>query len=85
MPKKVGTDEECLTFEDLTVGQKFISKPLAGDNAGHGGYAGVHYIMMKIEPMPYAAKFPQPPANTVILHRGLLSHSPNGMLVIPVE
>lgn len=86
MPVHVGTEEECLTFGDLERGQKFIAKPLPGDNSGHGGYAGVHYIFMKTESMPYPDQgISRPPANTVDLKRGYLSHTPDSMLVIPVE
>ncbi len=85
MPKYIGTTRECLTFGDLKVGQKFICKPLPGDNTGHGGYAGIHFIQVKTEPMKYNSTHPRPPANTLVLKFGTLSHSPNGMIVIPIE
>ena len=54
---------ECfdpLTFGELKVGQKFICLPLPGDNSGHGGFRGAHYIFTKtheviteIEGIPY--------------------------------
>jgi len=41
-------DNEKLTFGELLIGDKFISVPVPGDNAGHGGYKGAHYLFMKI-------------------------------------
>src|SRR3989344_4474225 len=38
---------EPLTFGELKVGQKFIALPLPGDNHGHGGFKGAHYIFTK--------------------------------------
>jgi len=37
-----------LTFGDLKEGQKFISFPVDGDNSGHGGYKGDHWICLKL-------------------------------------
>lgn len=37
-----------MTFGELKVGDKFISMPMPGDNAGHGGFRGPHYIYEKI-------------------------------------
>ena len=39
--------ENKLTFGELKLGDRFISFPLDGDNSGHGGYKGDHYIFQK--------------------------------------
>lgn len=39
---------EPLTFGDLNQGDKFIPLPLPGDNSGHGGFMGSHYMFVKI-------------------------------------
>jgi len=44
MSKKL---EGKLTFGDLEKGEFFISFPVDGDNDGHGGYLGAHYIFQK--------------------------------------
>lgn len=38
---------ETMTFGELKVGQKFIWLPEPGDNSGHGGLRGKHYIFTK--------------------------------------
>ena len=43
------THFESLTFADLNAGDEFIGMPVPGDNEGHGGFKGVHYIFVKIE------------------------------------
>jgi len=37
-----------LTFADLDAGDKFITFPDDGDNAGHGGYLWGAYLFLKI-------------------------------------
>lgn len=37
-----------LTFGDLAIGDRFIGFPLPGDDSGHGGYKGTHWIYQKI-------------------------------------
>ena len=39
---------ETLSFEELKVGDRFISIPLPGDNDGHGGFRGAHHVFIKI-------------------------------------
>ena len=39
---------ETLQFKDLKPGEKFIAFPFPGDNSGHGGFNGEHYIFKKI-------------------------------------
>lgn len=41
-----------LTFENLKVGDKFISMPLPGDDSGHGGFKRGAYIFEKIKGRP---------------------------------
>lgn len=36
-----------LTFEELEVGDHFISFPSDGDDKGHGGYRGAHRLFIK--------------------------------------
>lgn len=40
--------KDKLTFKDLDIGDKFIAMPVAGDNRGHGGFKGAHYLFMKV-------------------------------------
>ena len=40
---------DTLTFEDILVGERFIVFPTAGDDAGHGGYKGVHWLFVKTD------------------------------------
>ncbi len=39
---------EPMTFGELKVGERFICMPVPGDNHGHGGFRGVHWIFIKI-------------------------------------
>ena len=41
-------ENETLTFGELPIGQKFIVLPQPGDNNGHGGLKGIHYIFKKM-------------------------------------
>lgn len=36
-----------LTFGELELSDKFIVFPIAGDDSGHGGFKGGHYIFYK--------------------------------------
>lgn len=40
---------EYLTFGELEAGQKFICLPEPGDNNGHGGLKGAHFIFTKTD------------------------------------
>ena len=40
---------KILTFGDLNVGDRYVSLPVPGDNGGHGGFRGTHYLFEKIE------------------------------------
>jgi hypothetical protein len=42
-----------MTFGELKIGDKFIAKPCDGDNDGHGGYDGPHYIFEKSTPLAF--------------------------------
>lgn len=44
---------ETLRFGDLEIGQQFICLPQPGDNRGHGGFRGVHYIFTKTRTRVY--------------------------------
>ena len=41
-----------MKFKDLKENDWFISKPISGDNKGHGGFKGKHYIYVKIKDTP---------------------------------
>jgi len=41
-------ENDKLTVGDLSVGDKFIVFPEPGDNEGHGGYKGTHWIFQKV-------------------------------------
>jgi hypothetical protein len=84
--------DECfepLTFGELKVGQKFVSFPLPGDNHGHGGFRGAHFVFTKTHDdvaeaapgMPYGIPHGQAHKEG----RGVLSDFPHSMLVILVE
>ena len=45
-----------MTFAELEIGAKFICMPLAGDDHGHGGYRGEHYIFVKTAQATRAGK-----------------------------
>lgn len=40
---------KALTFKDLKVGDKYIAFPRPGDNHGHGGYLGNHFVFEKTD------------------------------------
>ncbi|MAF34520.1 hypothetical protein CMO91_01615 [Candidatus Woesearchaeota archaeon] len=73
---------ETTKFGRLAPGEQFISLPTPGDNDGHGGFKGVHNLMMKTTisgasgPNPY---------NYVATTTGLLGHNPDSMDVIVVR
>lgn len=84
--------DECfepLTFGELEIGQKFICLPLPGDNHGHGGFKGAHYIFTKTHGvvgeaapgLPYGV----PHGRAMNDHRKIPSDFPNSMFVIRVE
>lgn len=84
--------DECfepLTFGELKVGQTFISLPLPGDNSGHGGFRGAHYIFSKTRQKvteaapgsPYAV----PHGRAINDTTGVSSDYPDSMFVILVE
>lgn len=72
---------EKLTFEDLKIGDRFIAFPLPGDNSGHGGYKGAHWIFMKIEIVGELS----PRYRSVRLCTGSLLKMDDSMPVIKVE
>jgi hypothetical protein len=39
-----------LTFADLDEGDVYLSFPLPGDDAGHGGFRGTNYLFKKLTP-----------------------------------
>src|SRR5262245_5793338 len=48
-----------LTFGELLVDQKFICLPTPGDNDGHGGFRGVHFVLTKTEHLVKGSKTPR--------------------------
>jgi len=81
---------EPLTFRDLQVGQKFICFPEPGDNNGHGGLKGAHFLYEKIlHRIPpekgVAAYHPNcPHGRSKRLLDGVVNDIPLSMLVIIV-
>jgi len=66
--------KEKLTFGDLKEGDKFIGFPLEGDNDGHGGFKGTHWIFEKIDTCKGKS-----------LKSETISTYPDGMHVIKVD
>ncbi|KKR45840.1 MAG: hypothetical protein UU22_C0023G0004 [Parcubacteria group bacterium GW2011_GWA2_40_8] len=77
---------EKLTFGDLKIGDTFIAFPLPGDNSGHGGYKGAHWIFMKLATVTQSvAVMASVDRNSIRLLDGVLSNMPDSMPVIKVE
>jgi len=74
--KNVDTEAK-LTFGELKVGDRFIAFPLPGDNKGHGGYKGIHYICQKKQKLILL--------NYVTLCSGVEGHMPENAPVIKVR
>lgn len=83
---------EPLTFGELETGKKFICLPIPGDNSGHGGFKGTHWIFLKTEGnvketssgIAYSNDNPHGKAFNMRLPDNE-SHFPHAMLVIRVE
>ena len=76
-----------LTFEELKVGDHFISFPTDGDDSGHGGFRKGSYVFAKIEPnfpLSYGKAGPGLIDNCIRMVDGIKSHSPDTMLVYKV-
>lgn len=72
-----------LTFGELRLNERFITFPIDGDDAGHGGYRKENYIFMKILEQPTAWK-----GYTLNVRRmmdGTLTGMPDEMLVLKVH
>lgn len=82
--------DECykvLTFGELSIGDKYIGLPIPGDNHGHGGFKGAHYIFEKIEPV-FSNEFSKNyglPDNSKRLKDGVITSNPDTMPVIKIE
>ena len=74
---------DVLSFGELEIGDKFISLPLPGDNNGHGGFKGEHYIFEKIKD-EYRIDNLHLIDNAKKISRNILSHCPKGMPVIKI-
>jgi len=70
--------DEQLTFGELNEGDRFIAFPIPGDNQGHGGFKGIHYVFMKVQG-PFGGD------NSVKLSTGVLSRMSALMPVILVQ
>lgn len=87
--KMPGEFFEPLTFGELKIGQKFICLPLPGDNSGHGGFRGAHYIFTKTHKvvteaapgLPYGISH----GRAMNDHGNISSDCPHSMFVILVE
>jgi len=75
-------ENDKLTIGDLSIGDKFIVFPEPGDNKGHGGYKGTHWIFQKVSPIKgkNAVRLAPPPQGV----ENLVS-LPDAMPVIKVE
>jgi hypothetical protein len=71
-----------LILRDLKAGSRFICFPVDGDNHGHGGYKGGHYVYQKIDFAP-KCKIEKHVA-TVRLIDGCFHEEPECMEVIEV-
>lgn len=69
---------EALTFNDLEIGDKYISFPLPGDNKGHGGFKNGSYIFRKIKEISDECN--KLKYNSVRLSYGDLSYTNDRML-----
>lgn len=74
---------EPMTFGELKTGERFIFFPLPGDNHGHGGFKGTHYIFIKTKHDMHG--FGIPTGIAVNASNGNESYDPHEMLVIRVE
>jgi hypothetical protein len=80
---------ETLTFGELKVDQKFISLPEPGDNSGHGGLKGAHYIFIKTRQrvtetesgLPYSTSH----GKAANIQRGISNDFPDSMFVILIK
>ena len=80
---------KTLTFGELKDNQKFIFLPQPGDNNGHGGLKGAHYMFTKTHQnvletennLPYAI----PHGRAIKNCDNTVSDFPNSMPVILVE
>lgn len=89
---RVEMPDECfepLTFGELKVGQKFVGFPLPGDNSGHGGFRGAHYIYTKTHEVVTEAapglSYGIPNGRAVNDRRQIPSDFPHSIFVILVE
>ncbi len=73
---------EPMMFGELEDGALFISMPLPGDNSGHGGFRGPHFIFMKTNPL-FSADMSQE-MNCVRVKDGNMSNMPDTAHVIEV-
>jgi len=64
-------------FWDLKVGNKFIILPIPGDDHGHGGFRGTHFIFIKTSYLLFQD-------NARKLNSGASSNIPAAMFVICV-
>jgi hypothetical protein len=67
-----------LRFGELAVGDRFISFPVPGDDAGHGGLRGTQFIFTKTQ-----AKDRED--NALKECNGFMSRLPDGLTVIRVQ
>jgi len=74
---------EPLTFRELEIGDMYIALPLPGDNEGHGGFKGAHYIFRKIGPVQRGINLPT--YNAERINDKQLSSFPDLTHVIKVE
>lgn len=79
-----GDTEQKMTFGDLEIGDRFIVLPTHGDNDGHGGYLGDHYLMEKTG-RSYLPGVTERRENACVVGRGAFSSLPAAVEVIRVS
>ena len=77
------TQSTPLTFGELGLGKTFICFPSDGDDSGHGGFRGAHYVFIKFDE-DKSVSSQTPPDNALRMRDGVPSHIPKGMQVLEV-
>ena len=78
------TEFRTLTFGELKEGERYITLPLPGDNHGHGGYRGAHYLFEKVK-SGINSEDKKRPYNVRRINDSTLSNHPEDMEIIRIE
>ena len=77
--------DDYTTFGELEISQKFITMPIPGDNNGHGGFKGIHYIFEKVTKLVKDNNYSTPHGRAVNRKTGAVSDLPHSLPIIIVE